>query len=213
VKPIVHLFPTLAAEKTLWDLGYSCVAGIDEAGRGAWAGPVVAAAVILPPNQSVQAELIGVRDSKQMTARDREHWAGKIKETAVGWSTGLASNREIDRLGILPATRLAMHRAMEGLTNSLEHLLLDAVRLPGLNIPQTAFIKGDTMVLSISCASVLAKTSRDAMMVQMDLVHPGYGFARHKGYGTALHRQALVENGTCPEHRFSYKPVKSFVQV
>ena len=213
MKPIVHLFPTLAAEKTLWDLGYSCVAGIDEAGRGAWAGPVVAAAVILPPNQSVQAELIGVRDSKQMTARDREHWAGKIKETAVGWSTGLASNREIDHLGILPATRLAMHRAMEGLTNSLEHLLIDAVRLPGLNIPQTAFIKGDTMVLSISCASVLAKTSRDAMMVQMDLVHPGYGFARHKGYGTALHRQALVENGTCPEHRFSYKPVKSFVQV
>ena len=209
----MHLFPNLAAEKTLWGLGYRCVAGIDEAGRGAWAGPVVAAAVILPPDQPVQAELFGVRDSKQMTARDREHWAGKIKETAVGWSTGLASNLEIDHLGILPATRLAMNRALEGLTNSLEHLLIDAVRLPGLNIPQTAFIKGDALVLSISCASVLAKTCRDAMMVQMDLVHPGYGFARHKGYGTALHRQALVENGACPEHRFSYKPVKSFVRL
>lgn len=213
MKPIAPFFPNLAAENILWGLGYRWVAGIDEAGRGAWAGPVVAAAVILPPDKSVQAELFGVRDSKQMTARDRGHWAGKIKEIAVGWSTGLASNLEIDHLGILPATRLAMRRALEGLANWPEHLLLDAVRLPGLNIPQTAFIKGDNLVLSISCASVLAKTCRDGLMMDLGSKYPLYGFARHKGYGTALHRQALVEHGACPEHRFTYKPVKSLVRV
>ncbi len=154
-----------------------------------------------------------MRDSKQMTAREREHWAGKIKEIAVGWSTGLASNLEIDRLGILPATRLAMHRALERLINCPDHLLIDAVQLPDLQIPQTAFIKGDTLVLSISCASVLAKTCRDGLMVDLGNQYPMYGFARHKGYGTALHRQALDENGACPEHRFSYKPVKSFVRL
>lgn len=213
MKSTLPSFPSLAAECALWDLGYRCVAGIDEAGRGAWAGPVVAAAVILPPDKSIEAELFGVRDSKQMTARDRELWTAKIKETAVSWCTGLASNLEIDRLGILPATRLAMHRALEGLTFSPEHLLIDAVRLPGWQIPQTAFIKGDALVLSISCASVLAKTFRDGLMMDLGSQYPVYGFARHKGYGTALHRQALVENGACPEHRFSYKPVKTFVRV
>ncbi len=213
MNPTLPPFPSLEAESALWDLGCRCVAGIDEAGRGAWAGPVTAAAVILPPNQVIQAELSGVRDSKQMTAREREHWVVRIKEIAVGWSTGLATNHEIDQLGILPATRLAMQRALEGLTCPPGHLLIDAVRLPGLDIPQTAFIKGDALVLSIACASVLAKTCRDGLMVELGNQYPMYGFARHKGYGTAFHRSALAEHGPCAEHRFTYKPLKPIARV
>jgi ribonuclease HII len=189
------------------------VAGIDEAGRGAWAGPVAAAAVILPPDPSIHEKLNGVRDSKQMSAREREFWAERIKENALDWSTGLVPSSEIDRIGILPATRLAMQRTLDCLASHPDHLLIDAVRLPGMSLPQTALIKGDALVLSIACASVLAKTFRDGLMTQLELKFPGYGFARHKGYGTAFHRTALAELGPCPEHRFSYKPVKLIAQV
>jgi ribonuclease HII len=207
------LTPSLAAESVLWEYGLTCVAGLDEAGRGAWAGPVSAAAVILPPDPSIQDKLTGVRDSKQMSARERDFWEEQIKVLALDWSTGLASSREIDELGILPSTRLAMRRALDGLSLLPKHLLIDAVRLPGVPVPQTALIKGDSLVLSIACASVLAKTCRDAILVQFDKEYPGYAFARHKGYGTARHREALAGLGPCPEHRFSYRPVSSFTRV
>jgi ribonuclease HII len=207
------LTPSLAAESVLWRYGLTCVAGLDEAGRGAWAGPVAAAAVILPPDPSIQDKLNGVRDSKQMSARERDFWEEQIKVVALDWSTGLASSREIDELGILPSTRLAMRRALDGLSLLPKHLLIDAVRLPGVPVPQTALIKGDSLVLSIACASVLAKTCRDAILVQFDKEYPGYAFARHKGYGTARHREALAGLGPCPEHRFSYRPVSSFTRV
>jgi ribonuclease HII len=207
------LTPSLAAESVLWEYGLTCVAGLDEAGRGAWAGPVSAAAVILPPDPSIQDKLTGVCDSKQMSARERDFWEDQIKVHALDWSTGLASSREIDELGILPSTRLAMRRALDGLSLLPKHLLIDAVRLPGVPVPQTALIKGDSLVLSIACASVLAKTCRDAILVQLDKEYPGYAFARHKGYGTARHREALAGLGPCPEHRFSYRPVSSFTRV
>jgi ribonuclease HII len=205
--------PSLAAESVLWEYGLTRVAGLDEAGRGAWAGPVAAAAVILPSDPTIQDKLNGVRDSKQMSARERDFWEEQIKVVALDWSTGLASSREIDELGILPSTRLAMRRALDGLSLLPKHLLIDAVRLPGVQVPQTALIKGDGLVLSIACASVLAKTCRDAILVQLDKEYPGYAFARHKGYGTARHREALAGLGPCPEHRFSYRPVSSFTRV
>jgi ribonuclease HII len=166
-------------------------AGVDEAGRGAWAGPVSAAAVILPADPNIQESLSGVRDSKQMTPRERGFWAEIIKLKALTWAVATASSREIDQLGIVPATRLAMSRAISQLTHAPDHLLIDS------------------LVLSIAAASVLAKTSRDGLMLDLDRDFPVYGFARHKGYGTMVHQQTLAEYGPCPEHRYSYAPVRT----
>ncbi len=205
----MRVSPDLNLETPLWRNGLRWLAGLDEAGRGAWAGPVYAAAVILPPNDgALLLKLNGVRDSKQMTARQRTLWAVKIRAEAVAWGIGWADNDEIDEQGILPATRLAMQRAIEQLAHSPEHLLIDALRLPALDLPQTAIIHGDQRSLSIAAASVLAKTARDAFMVQLDAQYPGYGFAAHKGYGTAFHRRALDELGPCPQHRFSFAPLR-----
>ena len=201
--------PNLAAETVLWGLGVLRVAGIDEAGRGAWAGPVAAAAVILPAEPRILSELEGVRDSKLMTPRERAEWAAVIRVKAAAWSVAPASNTEIDTLGILPATRLAMRRAIQGLKIAPDHLLIDAVRLPGCPIRQTALIHGDRLVLSIAAASVLAKTWRDGLMIELDREYPLYGFSRHKGYGTRLHAATLAEFGPCPAHRASYAPVKA----
>ena len=201
--------PNLSAETVLWGLDFHFPAGVDEAGRGAWAGPVSAAAVILPAGPHIQESLSGVRDSKQMTPRERGIWAEIIMQKALTWSVAFASSNEIDYLGILPATRLAMSRAIFQLTPVPEHLLIDAVRLPEVSIPQTSLIKGDSLVLSIAAASVLAKTFRDGLMLDLDREFPVYGFARHKGYGTMVHQQALAEYGPCPEHRFSYAPVRA----
>jgi len=198
--------PDLAHELPLWQ-AHLLPAGVDEAGRGAWLGPVSAAAVILPPDPAVLDRLAGVRDSKQMTALQRTHWAGQIKQVALAWAVGFASAAEIDELGILPATRLAMTRAIQALDPAPEHLLVDAVRLPQVPLPQTNLIHGDAACLSIAAASVLAKTARDALLVHMDDEFPGYGLAAHKGYGTARHRQALDALGVCPQHRRSYRPV------
>ncbi len=201
--------PDLSLETPLWQAGLNRLAGLDEAGRGAWAGPVYAAAVVLPPSGAeLLAQLPGVRDSKQMTARQRAFWAEKIRQAAVAWGVGWASNEEIDRQGILPATRLAMQRAVAQLGSSPQHLLIDAVRLPALEIPQTALVRGDQRSLSIAAASVLAKTARDAFMTDLDRQFPGYGFASHKGYGTERHRRALDEMGVCPQHRFSFAPLR-----
>jgi len=203
-----HIQPDLRYEIPFWQAGLSLICGIDEAGRGCLAGAVYAAAVILPPEQSVLQTLAGVRDSKQMTASQRVMWESKIKEIATTWGVGNASNLEIDSIGIVPATRLAMQRAVENLTMSPDHLLIDAVILKQIDYPQTALIKGDVYCLSIACASVLAKTARDRVMIEMEVRYPGYGFAQHKGYGTLQHRLALQGLGSCPIHRKTFAPVR-----
>ena len=201
--------PDLRFETRLWGAGFLYPAGLDEAGRGAWAGPVSAGAVILPRDEQVTERLRGVRDSKQMLPHQRVFWASEIRAAAVAWGVGFASHQEIDSLGILPATRLAMQRALEGLAMPPDHLLIDALRLPGVLLPQSALIKGDARSLSIAAASVLAKTARDRWMEEIDQTFPGYGFARHKGYGTAAHAQALAKLGPCPIHRASFAPIKA----
>ena len=200
--------PDLRFETALWAAGFTYVAGLDEAGRGAWAGPVAAGAVILPPDSEIQQRLNQVRDSKQMRPAERAYWAEVIKDQALAWGVGFATHLEIDAWGIVPATRQAMTRALENLALPPEHLLIDALRLPEIALAQTALIKGDARSLSIAAASVLAKTARDAVMVQMDAQYPAYGFARHKGYGTAVHQSALESSGPCPIHRFSFAPIK-----
>lgn len=201
--------PDFYYESCLWEGKVRSVAGLDEAGRGALAGPVVAAAVIFPPRPALAGRLLGVRDSKQMTPTSRAAWAERIKQLATAWAIGAASNEEIDQLGILPATRLAMQRALQGLQSEVQHLLIDFVLLPEAPLPQTALVKGDQRSLSIAAASILAKTGRDAALCQMDAQYPGYGFARHKGYGTAQHRAALDLRGPCPCHRRSFAPLNS----
>ena len=196
------LLPTLEFEKILWKENFTRIAGIDEAGRGAWAGPVCAAAVILPVRSSIARTLKGVRDSKLMSPPEREAWAPSIREAALAWGIGFASAREIDDLGIVPATKLAAVRALSSL--SPDYLLTDALLFREIELTQTSLIKGDQRSLSISAASVLAKTARDEHMRRLDDVHPGYSFTRHKGYGTRLHRQALLDLGTCLEHRRSF---------
>lgn len=201
--------PDLRFETALWTAGITSVAGIDEAGRGAWAGPVAAGAVILPPNPTIQQRLSQVRDSKQMRPAERAYWAEVIKDQASAWGVGFATHLEIDAWGIVPATRQAMTRALDHLAIFPEHLLIDALRLPGIDLAQTPLIKGDARSLSIAAASVLAKTARDEFMVRMDEQYPAYGFARHKGYGTAVHQSALERSGPCPIHRFSFAPIKA----
>jgi ribonuclease HII len=197
--------PNLSFEQALWASGLHAVAGLDEAGRGAWAGPVSAAAVILPADPGLVKTLHGVRDSKQMRPHARDEWAAQIRAAATAWGIGFASHEEIDQMGIVPATRLAMHRALSELP--AEALLIDALRLPKIPLPQASLIKGDARSLSIAAASVLAKTARDALLVELDSAYPGYGFARHKGYGTAAHREAIARLGPCPIHRMSFAPL------
>jgi len=209
---MARISPDLSFELTLWAAGALHLAGLDEAGRGAWAGPVSAGAVILPQDADLCIQLKGVRDSKQMTPRQRATWAVKIRRTSLAWGVGFASQTEIDALGILPATRLAMQRALAQLALPPQHLLLDAVRLPAVVLPQTVLIKGDVRCLSIAAASVLAKTARDELLVAWEEEYPGYGFARHKGYGTAAHRQALQVKGPCPLHRFSFAPIRELTK-
>jgi ribonuclease HII len=194
--------PTLEFEKHLWKDGSIRVAGIDEAGRGAWAGPVCAAAVILPNNPSIVRTLDRVRDSKLMTPPERETWAPRIREAALAWGVGFASAQEIDILGIVPATKLAATRALDSLLP--DYLITDFLLLRELDLPQTALIKGDQRSLSVAAASVLAKTARDALMHDLDGEYPSYGFARHKGYGTRVHQEALKRLGKCGIHRLSF---------
>jgi ribonuclease HII len=201
------LFPTLDFEQYLWKGGYAHVAGVDEAGRGAWAGPVASAAVILPCDATIIKKLDGVRDSKLMTPAGRETWAPRIKEAAMAWGVGFASSQEIDTMGIVPATRLAAMRALDAMQPqpcSPDYLLTDYLVFRELALPQTALVKGDQLSLSVAAASVLAKTARDALMRELDDKYPAYGFARHKGYGTLFHRQAIYKAGLCSQHRRSF---------
>lgn len=203
--------PNLAFESDLWGQGIALVAGVDEAGRGALAGPVAASAVVLPPGQDdLMALLSGVRDSKVMTPTAREAWAEVIKTVARAWGVGMAGPDEIDRLGIVPATCLAAARALEYLGVSPEHLLVDYLTLPNVSVPQTPLVKGDGRALSIAAASILAKTARDALLVDLDHTYPGYGFASNKGYATRAHRQAILALGPCAVHRRSFAPVSDY---
>ena len=204
--------PDLHFETALWAQGLLAVAGLDEAGRGAWAGPVSAAAVVLPPGDGMLERLHGVRDSKQMTPRQRAWWAGEIQMAAAAWGVGFAEAAEVDALGVVPATRLAMERALAACGSQVQHLLVDALRLPEQPLPQQALIKGDARSLSIAAASVLAKTARDRLMQELDAVFPGYGFSHNKGYGTAFHRAALEALGPCLLHRHSFAPLRNILQ-
>jgi ribonuclease HII len=197
--------PGLHLEQALWHSGFKFIAGIDEAGRGAWAGPVVAGAVILPNDPRLGLTLDGVRDSKQMTPRQREHWVLEIKSAALAWSVGLASAAEIDEIGILPANRLAMSRAIDGLSLTPEYHLFDFIHWKDCPYVGEKLVKGETQSLSIAAASVLAKTTRDALMRELEAQFPGYEFARHKGYGTAIHRAAIARLGLASIHRQSFK--------
>ncbi|MGD9144225.1 MAG: ribonuclease HII [Anaerolineae bacterium] len=202
--------PGLDHEQRLWAGGYRCVAGLDEAGRGAWAGPVVAAAVILPPGDPALARnLLGIRDSKQLTPAQREVFLATIQQHALAWGVGAVAPAGIDELGIVPATRKAMHLALQALSPPADYLLVDYLRLPEVALPQTSMPKGDARILSIAAASIVAKVSRDRMMVELDAQYPGYGFGRHKGYGTAQHRAALAALGPSPTHRLSFAPLRS----
>lgn len=202
--------PDLRFEQALWEAGLRYLAGIDEAGRGALAGPVACAAVILPCDQQIKSTLSGVRDSKEMSPDQREYWARKIRAAALASAVGYASPAEIDQIGILPATHLAAWRAVSALEIRPEHLLLDYLFLPECELPQTALIKGDQRSLTIATASVLAKTGRDALLCELDKGYPGYGFAVHKGYCTAYHLAALERLGPAVVHRYSFEPVKRF---
>ena len=201
---LIPASPGLSFELPLWSAGLKLVAGLDEAGRGALAGPVAAAAVILPASPEILLALHGVRDSKQMTPAQRQVWAERLTMQALCYGVGFASHQEIDACGIVPATRLAMQRALSQLFLSPQHLLLDFLDLPDLPIPQTCLVKGDRRSLSIAAASVLAKTARDALMRQLDTQYPGYGFAVHKGYGTLAHRRALQALGPSLIHRSTF---------
>jgi ribonuclease HII len=203
----MHVDPDTFFELQLWDSGLLYVAGLDEAGRGALAGPVAVGAVILPnDNTFLSQTLAGVRDSKQMTPLERESLAPRVKEVALTCSVAFASAEEIDSLGIVHATRLAALRALNGLSLSPQYLLTDfRLELPQLDISQTALVKGDELCLSIAAASVLAKTARDALMCELDLHYQGYGLGKHKGYGTQAHRSAMKRLGNSPIHRKTFR--------
>lgn len=184
------------------------ICGVDEAGRGPLAGPVYAAAVILDP----RLPIVGLADSKKLSARKREHLALEIRDKACAWAIAAASVEEIDQLNILQATLLAMARAVSSLGIAPGEVLVDGNRCPQLAFPVRAVIGGDATVAEISAASILAKTARDAEMLKMHELHPQYGFDRHFGYGTALHLAALRQHGPSPCHRRSFAPVRNLLE-
>jgi ribonuclease HII len=184
------------------------VAGVDEAGRGPLAGPVVAAAVILHPERPVE----GLQDSKKLSAARRDHLYEQICDRALAWATGSASVAEIDSLNILQATMLAMQRAVAALEPAAEHALIDGNRCPDLACPAQAIVRGDSLVAAISAASILAKVTRDREMLALDKDYPDYGFASHKGYPSKAHLEALERLGVLPVHRRSFAPVRRIAQ-
>jgi ribonuclease HII len=201
--------PDLSCERRLRAQGYVRIAGLDEAGRGAWAGPVVAATVVLPLSlRGLHRVLEPIRDSKLLTPRRREFCYDLIVEYALDYAAGFGSPEEIDRFGIVPATRMAMSRAVASLVLSPDYLLIDALPLPELSIPQEATPKADRHRLSVAAASIIAKVTRDHWMIALDQRLPGYGLARHKGYGTREHRVALHALGPTSYHRHSYAPIR-----
>ena len=198
--------PDLSFETALWQSGLRYIAGLDEAGRGALAGPVAVGAVILPDDPTLlSSTLSGARDSKQMTPLARERLAIPIKDVALDWSVGFASADEIDLQGVVRAARLAAIRALRQFTLTPQYLLTDfRLELPQLEISQTSLVKGDARCLSVACASILAKTERDALMRELDARYPKYGLGKNKGYGTQAHRSALKRFGLSSIHRKTF---------
>lgn len=200
-----RLHNLLRFEIELWDQGFNLIAGVDEAGMAPLAGPVIAAACILPRNYKLR----GLNDSKQILDETlREEMARQIKNDAIAWAAGRAEVEEIDTLNIYHAGLLAMRRAVEGLTSQPDFVLVDARRIPHCSTPQRGIIKGDTLSASIAAASIIAKTTRDALMAEFDSVHPGYNFATHKGYPTPEHCRLLKALGAAPIHRRSFARVR-----
>jgi ribonuclease HII len=193
-------------ERALEERGVSLIAGVDEVGRGCLAGPVLAAAVILPNDRSRLRCIVGVQDSKVLSVADRERLYEQILKIAISHGVGLCSHRFIDRYGIAPASRIAMMKAVGRLNIWPEHLLVDAVRLPLLDVPQSAIIDGDALSLTIAAASIIAKVTRDRMMVAAGVKYPEYGFESHKGYGTRQHHDALISVGPSTIHRLTFRP-------
>jgi ribonuclease HII len=200
--------PTLEEEMALFTQGYSFIAGLDEAGRGCLAGPVVAAAVILPLDEETPTRLLGVNDSKQVAPLVRERLYQTIMDYALAVGVGIGSVELIDERNILQATKYAMRCALDQLSPAPQALLLDALTLPGITLPQRPLIKGDARSLSIAAASIIAKVTRDRLMVDLHAQLPDYGFDQHKGYGTASHLTALRRYGATPHHRYSFAPVR-----
>ena len=188
--------------------GYRLIAGVDEVGRGALMGPVVAAAVVLPEKFRGKWKS-KVRDSKQLSPKDREYLYECIREVAISVGVGMSSNEVIDLIGIAPATRRAMLEAVDGLRHEPDYLLIDYFHLPETQLPHHGVLHGDSLCFSIACASIIAKVTRDRHIIELDGRYPGYGFADHKGYSTADHLTCLRALGPCPEHRRSYEPVRA----
>jgi ribonuclease HII len=200
--------PTLTEELALFEQGYSFVAGLDEAGRGCLAGPVMAAAVILPLSDDTLTRFAGVHDSKQLTPSTRERLYDVIMQHALAVGIGIGSVELIDERNILQATKEAMFLALAQLSLQPHALLLDAISLPKVSLPQRSIIKGDARCLSIAAASIIAKVTRDRLMLRLHEEYPPYGFDQHKGYGTELHLAALRLHGATPHHRRSFSPVR-----
>lgn len=206
--------PTTDEELRLLAAGYRRVAGVDEVGRGCWAGPVVAAAVVLP--EAIlrdPAPLAGADDSKLLSPGQRELLATRIAEVADAWAVGMVPAHMVDSHGILAATRLAMQVALLRLARPPDALLIDALRLDGWPCPQTPLIKGDARCLSIAAASIVAKVARDRLMTALGSRYPHYGFEAHKGYGTPAHQRALHHHGPCAQHRRTFRPVAAVLDA
>jgi ribonuclease HII len=202
--------PSLAEEKALRAQGYQLIAGVDEVGRGSLAGPVAAAAVIMPPE--VKGRWVSaVRDSKELTAAGRELLSGYIRKAAIAVGFGAVSHRFIDARGIVDASRLAMKLAIHRLNPAPHYVLIDFLRLPEVHLPQKGIVDGDSLCFSIACASILAKVFRDRMMVRLDRVYAGYRFAENKGYCTEEHVACLYRLGPSPVHRRSFQPVSYLI--
>jgi len=200
----------LETESKFFELGYKFIGGVDEAGRGPLAGPVVAACVVIGPDFRIDHEdLALVTDSKKLSAKRREKLFGIIKEKVLAVEIGVVDNLAIDKINILQASFLAMRRAIRKLKIEPDYIILDgAFKIPKLNKPQTAIIKGDGSVFCVAAASIIAKVSRDYLMSEFDKQYPEYCFAKHKGYGTKLHLEKIAAHGPCPIHRFSFAPLK-----
>ncbi len=201
------LFPTFVQEQALWQHSYRRIAGIDEVGRGALAGPVVAAAVIIDPDSMQASVWTRVNDSKQLTAKQRETLEVEIQQSALCWAVGSVAASVIDRIGIAAATRQAMIHAINRLAQRPDHLLIDWVKLSEVAIPQLSLIKADAQIVSVAAASILAKVHRDRLMREFAVCFPHYGFASNKGYGAAVHLQAIKMHGPCAIHRHSFAPI------
>jgi len=205
-------FPDNKREEALLSQGYCRIAGIDEAGRGALAGPLVAAAVILPASADF-SWLNLVKDSKLLPEQTREEIFNKMCDCAIEMATGIVSSEIIDAINIYNATKKAMKLALEQLKAPPDYLLIDAMVLPRVRTPQKAIIKGDRLCLSIACASIVAKVTRDRIMLELDAEYPQYGFGNHKGYGTREHLACLQNHGACKIHRTTFAPVRALARL